>query len=241
MSSWKDQQWRPRCQRHFVRRNILRCKGESGEPCVHGVPSREDQHGKHYDSGTDTVCDATTCGENDKAVNLKCAARPPGKKPAVSTTMPLRSSYVGGNTSRYKQECGEHVRVVCPAGRTSSGDHDAFGIDAWCDATSCVQMRRGDPRRVLTALQPSTTKIKVGAPPRVDKAWRQPRSSQASVSACARNALPSQDCPVRHDTVRRPLWRLGTWFCGYRRPGGVLLAVPLPLWRFCLCGKVQQP
>ena len=79
MSSWKDQQWRPRCQRHFVRRNILRCKGESGEPCVHGVPSREDQHGKHYDSGTDTVCDATTCGENDKAVNPKCAARPPGK------------------------------------------------------------------------------------------------------------------------------------------------------------------
>ena len=54
------------------------------------------------------------------------------------------------------------------------------------------------------------------------------------LSRSARHCPPAlvafRDCPVRRDTVRRPLWRLGTGFRGFRRPGGVLLAVPLPFF-----------
>ena len=111
MSSWTDQQWRPRCQRHLVRRNILRCKGESGEPCVHGVPSR-----KTSMASTKTLA-PTPFVTLQLAVKMirrgtSKVRRVRREKPAFSTTMPLRSSYVGGNTSRYKQECGEHVRVA---------------------------------------------------------------------------------------------------------------------------------
>ena len=44
---------------------------------------------------------------------------------------------------RHKQDCGEHMRDVCPAGKTSSGDHDASGIGAVCDATPCEANEKG--------------------------------------------------------------------------------------------------
>ena len=84
---------------------------------------------------------------------LKCAARPPGK-PALMTTMPLISSYVGGNITNVPRvpprgtqcgeqrrlrtqgptECGGRHAVVCPAGKINSGKHDASENDTLCGA-----------------------------------------------------------------------------------------------------------
>ena len=85
--------------------------------------------GHHDASGSDTTCNATTCGGNENVSSHTCVACPSGKTSTGSHDASGDDTTCDATTCDVNEEVSSHMCVACPSGKTSTESHDASGGD----------------------------------------------------------------------------------------------------------------